>query len=132
MEKRHHPIRFAEPESIAEAKRRKRELLLDILSIEQQLTSNTEDGKNKQEYQQWRAKAHKSLVFKKAEHLVLKDWITERRRLVEAKELGIWNPNDPREILLRTRAALLRALDGDDLELGAVYNVIDQFLQHEA
>lgn len=127
---------FVEPSTIAEAISRKRTLERDIWNIERQLAEplREQEGKplDKKQYRSWRSKAHSSLAFKKAEQAFLKDWITERRRAIEANKLGIFDPNDPRELLVKTRVALKKALAGDDLELGQLYNMIDQFLQHAA
>jgi hypothetical protein len=127
---------FIEPSTIAEAISRKRMLERDIWNIERQLAEprREQDGKpiDRKQYRSWRSKAHTSLVFKKAEQAFLKDWIIERRRAIEAGKLGIFDPNDPKELLVKTRAVLKKALAGDDLELGQLYNVIDQYLQHAA
>jgi hypothetical protein len=127
---------FNEPHTIGEARARKRILERDIMNIERQLAEPVRYDNDRvldiEEYRRWRSKAHSSMVFKKTEHAFLKDWIVERRRRVNADEVGIFEADDPREVLVKTRLALKKALDGDDSALGAIYNVIDQFLQHAA
>lgn len=121
---------FRDPESVLEAQERMLSLSQDVMNIERQLAEPPR-GEN-DEYRRWRSKAHGSLVYKKSEHAFLKHWVTERRRQIEAGKLDIFHPNDPREILVRTRQALKKALDGDTADLGPLYNVIDQYLQHAA
>lgn len=129
--------KFKEPTKISEAIARKRVLEADIMNIERQLAEPTrydrEGAKiSKKDYQLWRSSAHSSLVFKKTEHAYLKDWIKDRRRRLNADEIGIFKEDDPREVLVKAKVALKKALAGDDSDLGVIYNVIDQFLQHAA
>jgi hypothetical protein len=114
-----------------------RDLLIDIMNIEKQLSYSERrgpDGKllSTQEYKYWRSRTHASLVFKRAEYTDLKAWILNRRREIEASELGIRDPNSPREVLVACRALLRELLDNgvQHEDLGVVYNVVDQTLQH--
>jgi len=128
---------FTEPSSIAEAKARKRALERDIMNIERQLAEPVRydrDGSemSKKDYRLWRSSAHSSMIFKKAEQAYLKDWIKERRRRVDAENANIFDANDPRNLLVEARTAIKKALAGDDADLGRIFNVIDQYLQHAA
>ena len=129
---------YREPPNLAQALRWKRELEKDIWNIERQLAEKThyDRGSNTvltgTAYANWRKSAHARLIYKKTDHSFLKDWIVERRRQIDADEVGIHDPNDPRELLQRTKIALGKALDGDAEDLGAIYNVIDQYLHHAA
>lgn len=128
---------YDEPRSIAEAKERKRLLFADIMSIERQLADKYRVDRNgnklsKQEYRLWRGAAHSSLVHKKSEHAYLKDWIIERRRTIEAAQIGIKNANDPMSVMVGLHEVLKKALDGDDMALGKAFNVVDQYLNHAA
>lgn len=127
---------FQEPHSIADATARKRMLERDIMNIERQLAEpvRMEEGRPmaKKEYRYWRSKAHASLVFKKAEQAFLKDWIKERRRQIESGKIGIYKSDDSKELLLKTRQELKKLLDDADTDIPALYNAIDQFLQHVA
>jgi hypothetical protein len=128
---------FKAPTSIKSAQQRMRDLLIDIMNIEKQLSYSERrgpDGKllSTQEYKYWRSRTHASLVFKRAEYTDLKAWILNRRREIEASELGIRDPNSPREVLVACRALLRELLDNgvQHEDLGVVYNVVDQTLQH--
>ncbi len=132
--------RFDEPKTMAEAQERKRILERDVRNIERQLKDREKRDRNgrlldKKSYLKWRKGARSSEIFKKTEQAYLKDWIVERRRAIQAGELGIFDPNDPREMLLRARLALRGILDGkspEELEVGKLYDTIDQYLQHAA
>lgn len=128
---------FEPPASIRTAQLRMRDLLIDIMNIEKQLSHAERrgpDGKplSKQEYRHWRSRTHASLVFKRAEYTDLKAWILNRRREIEAAELNIRDPNSPRDVLMACRALLRDLLDSGvkHEDLGVVYNVVDQTLQH--
>lgn len=128
---------FQEPSSISEATARKRMLELDIMNIERQLAEPVrvlEEGRPMptKQYRSWRSKAHASLVFKRAEQVYLKDWIKERRRQIEAGKLGIQGMDEPKELLLKTRQELKKLLADSDTDIPALYNAIDQYLQHVA
>jgi hypothetical protein len=131
---------FPEPESLREAHDRKRVLERDIMNIERQLMDRERrdrDGKplSKDEYRVWHRKTRSVLIYKKVEQTFLKDWIVRRRREVQATEVGIFDPDDPREMLVQCRKVLRRLLDGEEVEeagAGRLYDVIDQFLQHAA
>lgn len=127
---------FPEPRSISDALAQKRALERDIMNIERQLAEPIRMEGNqpmaKKEYRGWRSKAHASLVFKKAEQTYLKDWIKERRRQIEAGKLGIRGMDEPRELLLKTRQELKRLMEDDSTDIPALYNAIDQYLQHVA
>lgn len=129
---------YRSPPSLSQALRWKRELEKDIWNIERQLAEKThfDRGLNRlltsKEYQSWRKSAHARLIYKKTDHSFLKDWIVEQRRRIDADEIGIHDPNDPRELLQRTKVAIGKALDGDGADLGVLYNVIDQYLHHAA
>lgn len=132
--------RFTQPQTVREAKRRKLELERDILNIEHQLSSKERIDKktgrrlSSGEYKKWAYAARASLVYKKQEFAFLKHWVLERRVEIEANKLGIFDPGDSREVLQHARIAIRRVLNGDQPpeSLGAVYNVIDQHLQHLA
>lgn len=126
---------YQEPRSISEATARKRALERDIMNIERQLAEpvRMEEGRPmaKKEYRSWRSKAHASLVFKKAEQAYLKDWIKERRRQIELGKLGIYK-DEPKELLLKTHQELKKLLEDRATDIPALYNAIDQYLQHVA
>lgn len=132
-----HKYTFNPPGSIMEANDRMRELFIDIMNIEKQLSQGEKRGFDgrllpRNEYKSWRSRTHASLVYKRTEYHDLKAWILQRRREVEAAEVQINNPNDPRDVLLAVRALLRDLLDDnvDHGDLGVVYNVVDQHLQH--
>ena len=128
--------RFVEPVSIRDAKDRLKALLLDIRNIEKQLGDHIRTNRDgvelsPKEYVAWHSRTRASLVYKQNEYQELKDWVLERRREVESKEVDIEDPNDPRELLLAARAVLRSVLDGDEPDdIGLVYAVIDQHLIH--
>jgi hypothetical protein len=131
---------YPEPVSIAEAKLRKRELERDIMNIERQLSDRDRRGRDgslltKEAYLRWYKGARSSLIFKRVEHTYLKDWILERRRQLQARELDIYELSDPRALLLQCRQTLREVLDGrdpEDTDAGNLYNVIEQYLHHAA
>lgn len=132
-----HKYEFRTPASIIEAQQRMRELLIDIMNIEKQLTTSEKfgpDGKplSRREYKAWRSRTHASLVFKKIEYGDLKRWVVHRRRELDAEEIRVRNPDNPREVLVAVRALLRDLLDQnvDHQDLGVVYNVVDQQLHH--
>ncbi len=142
MSKTNHEDRyqFPEPKSMKEARKRKRELERDILNIDRQLRDpERRDRKGKllsaEDYMRWSKGARSSLIFKKTEHAYIKDWMADRRRKIQANEIDIYDADDSRELLVRCRLVLRRILDGEDmdnLDLGSLFNVIDQHLQHAA
>lgn len=129
---------YRNPQNLSEALSWKRELERDIWNIERQLAEKTHFDRSSgvvlsgAAYQNWRKAAHSRLIYKKVDHSFIKDWITERRRKIDADEVGIHDPNDPRELLQRTKIAMKKAMDGDDSDLGVLCNVIDQYLHHAA
>ena len=128
---------YEEPQTIKEARSRMHALERDIMGIERQLSEPERidrDGKrlNRKEYRKWRGSALSSRVFKKLEYAYLKAWIKERRRRVEAEDLDIFDADDPKAILVSVRKALRQAMDGDHADLGVIFNVVDQYLQHAA
>lgn len=132
-----HKYEFTPPASILDAQSRLRELLIDILNIEKQLTTSEKFDHNgrplsRREYRSWRSRTHASLVFKRIEYGDLKNWIMLRRREIEASEVRVRDPNNPRDVLLAVRALLRDLLDQnvDHQDLGIVYNVVDQQLHH--
>jgi len=130
--------RFIEPASIRDAKDRLKALLLDIRNIEKQLGDHVRTNRDgvelsPKEYVVWHSRTRASLVYKQNEYQELKDWIRERRREIESKEVDINNPNDPRQLLLAARAVLRSVMDGDEPDdIGHVYAVIEQHLIHAA
>jgi hypothetical protein len=114
-----------------------RELLIDIMNIEKQLAPGdrrSSDGSPmpRGEYRSWRSRTHASLVFKRVEYGDLKAWILQRRRELDAANVSVKDPNSPRDVLLAVRALLRDLLDQDvdHQDLGHVYNVVEQHLQH--
>jgi hypothetical protein len=130
--------RFVEPRSIREAKDRLKALLLDIRNIEKQLGDHVRTNRDgveltSKEYVVWHSRTRASLVYKQNEYQELKDWVRERRREIESKEVKIEDPNDPRQLLLAAHAVLRSVMDGDaPAQLGHVFSVIDQHLIHAA
>lgn len=132
-----HKYEFDPPQNIEAAQARMRGLLIDIMNIEKQLAPGDRRGTDgnplpRNEYRSWRSRTHASLVFKRVEYSDLKSWILHRRREIEASDVSIANPDDPRAVLLGVRALLRDLLDRnvDHPDLGAVYNVVEQHLQH--
>lgn len=128
---------FQPPDTILDAQARLRDLLIDIMNIEKQLTTSEKFGPggkplSRREYRAWRSRTHASLVYKKIEYGDLKNWIVLRRREVEASEIRVLDPNDSRDVLRAVRALLRDLLDKsvDHQDLGVVYNVVDQHLHH--
>lgn len=131
--------RFVEPRTIREAKERMKVLYRDIRNIEKQLGDGVRRGRDghpiaSDEYRNWSSRIRASLVYKHVEYAELKDWILERRRQIEAKELDITDPNDSRELLRAARQVLREVLDGKPVPEVAsqLYSVIDQHLIHAA
>lgn len=138
MSRSNHEERYAfdPPKNMKEAKTRKRALERDIANISKQLSDPTRKDKrgkklSTKDYLRWRGQARASLVFKQVEQVFLKDWIKERRRVIAAGELGVFDPNDPNHLLQVTREKLLEA-KGQAPGLGELFDLIDQYLQHAA
>lgn len=127
---------FPVPESIHDAKIRKRLLERDILNITKQLADgDRRDRSGKRlvlsDYRRWRSQARASHIFKQTEQVYLKDWIVERRRTLQASALGIFEPNDPRALLMQVRT-LLGDEEDRSSEMGLLLDTINQFFQHVA
>lgn len=120
---------FQPPGTMSEAIERRATLVADVMNIECQLCVFTNEHKD---HKRWRAKARSSLAYKKEELLFLNNWIKERRRAIEANKLGVFDPNSPKELLMRAKIIINNTLDGDDSQLGALYSMIDQYLNHAA
>jgi len=76
-------------------------LLRDIRDIDRQLGDKTA-----QRSEVWRTRALSSKAFKQAEFDYLKEELSELRRRHAANEAGIYDPDDPRHLLLRLREAI--------------------------
>lgn len=125
---------FREPQNLREALERKTELDIEIVTIERQLTDPERRDRSgrlldPKAYRQWKQRAHNVYLLKKAEQLRLRRWIKERRRAVDAEQLGITDPDDPVAILLAVREELNQ---GEEADLGLLRNVINQFFEHAA
>jgi len=130
-----HPekYQFHSPQTMKEAKERLREVTTNILNVEKQLG---DEGRRirfgPSEYQEWREKTKSAKIYMITEQQHLKDWIFERRRSLEAKELGIWKPEDPRTILQRAILEGRKALNGKPNDLAKVLDLAELCLNHDA
>lgn len=123
---------FNEPETIVEAKARKRRLEADIADIGRQLSLRNRKAKGRMmpadEYLHWRARTRNVLVCKETEQRFLKDWIIERRRRLVSAKLDIEDADDPLDVLVAVRTELARPQP----RLGLLAEAIEQFLNHAA
>lgn len=123
---------FTEPTTIRDAKDRMRELHKSIASIETSLgDAEFKARRTPEEYRSWRSRARWKLYYQKQEYMDLRDWIVDRRRSLDATDIEVTDANDTREIMVKVRHTLKDILQGRDPNVGQLFNVIDQHLQHE-
>jgi hypothetical protein len=132
--------RFDEPESMQEALARIALLTRNIANVQYQLGDHERKDKrgrrlSPRAYRRWVQSARASLIYKRQEQAYLKQWVKDRRRAIEARQLDIFEPESPDALVQRCRVALRELLDGaslEEAEVGKLYNVLDQYLQHVA
>jgi hypothetical protein len=116
---------FDEPKSVKDCKRRMRILLRGMRDIDRQL--GAKNGGNPV----WRSRALSSKVYKQAEYDYLKEEMTELRQLTAAAEIDLFEPNDPRHLLLRLRSEVGKELKGETNSLGTVLALVDRYFEHD-
>lgn len=126
-----HPDRytFERPKSVKECKSRMRALLNGIRDVHMQLGDKTR--RERDGYQKWRVKATASLAYKEAEYAFLKDVLVEMRREAQARKADVWDPNDPRHLLMRLRHEIEKKEAGEEHQLPDVLDTVDRYFEHD-
>lgn len=126
-----HPDRytFERPASVKDAKTRMRALLNGIRDVQMQLGDKAR--RDKKDYAKWRMKAMASLAYKESEYGYLKDALVDLRREATAKVADVWDPNDPRHLLMRLRSEVDKKEKGKEHRLPDVLDVVDRYFEHD-
>ena len=120
---------FEPPCSVRACKSRMRILLNGIRDVQMQLGDKAR--RERDGYLSWRAKATSSLLYKEAEYGYLKDALIELRRSAQAKEADVWDPGDPRHLLMRLREEVQKKEAGQEHQLPDVLDVVDRYFEHD-
>lgn len=124
---------FEPPNTMKEAKELLREVTFSILNVEKQLgDEGLEERLSAADYQRWREKTKSAKIYMISDQQALKDWILNRRRAIDAKEIGIWKPEDPRTLLQHAIIEGRLALDGKPNNLARVLDLASLCLIHDA
>ena len=122
---------FKPPTSLKEAKERLRTATIDIMNVEKQLGDRRRQVTMKN-YDEWRERTKAAKIFTVMEQKDLKAWIFERRRQLDARDLGVWPPADPRVLLQQVVLEGRRELRGETSNLAGILDLIDTYLTHDA
>jgi hypothetical protein len=106
-----------------------RVLLNGVRDVQMQLGDKTRRAKDG--YTKWRIKAMASLLYKEAEYAFLKDALVDLRREATAKNADVWDPNDPRHMLMRLRCEIGKHLLEESNQLPDVLDVVDRYFEHD-
>lgn len=121
---------WTEPLTMKEALQRLRKVTVDVQNIEMQLGDRRRESNP--DYPTWRMKTKSARVYSLMELRALRDWIQERRRMLNAKEVGIWDHADPRALMQQAVIEGRKALKGESNSLDKVIAALDLFLTHNA